>query len=96
MSNNIRPTIAAIGSVDNSKCIEEPLKTNINTSMDKIGTVDMHYADILRQLNQLIDANQIASISLQIVMKDGTIKTISSPEEQKKLLSQLVSTTTGN
>ena len=65
-------------------------------STDKIGTVDIHYADILKQLNQLIDADQIASINLQIVMKDGTIRTISSPEEQKKLLSQLVSSTSGN
>jgi hypothetical protein len=95
LSNNIT-AVAAIGSVDNSKCIEEPVKTNINTSMDKIGTVDIHYADILRQLNQLIDGDQIASINLQIVMKDGTIKTISSPEEQKKVLSQLVSSTSGN
>ena len=65
-------------------------------STDKIGRVDIHYADILKQLNQLIEADQIASINLQIVMKDGTIRTISSPEEQKKLLSQLVSSTSGN
>jgi hypothetical protein len=50
-------------------------------------------AEILDQLHQLIASNQIISINLQIVMKDGSVKTISTAGEQKKILSQLINDT---
>jgi len=53
-------------------------------------TADSHYADLIRQLNLMIDATQVQTINLEIVMKDGTVKIISSPDEQRKVLSQLV------
>ena len=62
----------------------------------KTDTTDHHYAEILNQLGTLIDANQVIAINLQIVMKDGTIKNISSPQEQKKILSQLVGSMSSN
>ena len=52
---------------------------------------DSHYADLIKQLNLMIDATQVQTINLEIVMKDGTVKIISSPDEQRKVLSQLVS-----
>ena len=56
----------------------------------KAGATDNHYAELIKQLNLMIDATQVETINLEIVMKDGSIKIISSPEEQRKVLTMLV------
>ena len=57
----------------------------------KVGSVaDSHYTDLIKQLNLMIDASQVETINLEIVMKDGSVKIITSPEEQRKFLSQMV------
>lgn len=58
--------------------------------VDSTGS-DSRYADLIKQLNLMIDATQVETINLEIVMKDGSVKIISSPDEQRKVLSQLVS-----
>ncbi len=80
----------------------EPAKADIicndvqaMNASDRIGVVEGRNAEILKQLSTLIDTNQILAINLQIVMKDGTVRTISSHQEQKKILAQLASGSTG-
>ncbi|MFN8310749.1 MAG: LysM domain-containing protein [Chitinophagales bacterium] len=62
----------------------------VDVSTVKLDPNATNYAEPMRMLNQSIDMNKIMVVNLQIVMKDGTTKTVSSPEEQKKLLNQLM------
>jgi LysM repeat protein len=49
------------------------------------------YQEKIKEINDDINLSQVMVINLQIVMKDGSVKTIKSPDEQKKILAQLVS-----
>jgi hypothetical protein len=96
----VKPTVAAPAMIDddcshNTNTVpatpDNTSKQNAATCEDKAGTSLNRNAEIMKQIGILLDANQIISINLQIVMKDGTVKTITSPDEQRKALSQLVS-----
>jgi hypothetical protein len=84
----------AIGEANTTTTIENANNgPAIDLTQAKIGVVENCNSDILNQLRTLIDANQIIAINLQIVLKDGSVRTISSHEEQKRILAQLA---TGN
>ena len=42
-------------------------------------------------LGDLKNSNKILVVNLQIVLKDGTVKTFTNPEDQKKMLSEITS-----
>ena len=42
-------------------------------------------------LDDLKSSNKVLVVNLQIVLKDGTVKTFSNPDEQKKMLSEITS-----
>ena len=49
------------------------------------------YQEKIKEITDDVNLSQVMVINLQIIMKDGSVKTIKSPDEQKKILAQLVS-----
>jgi hypothetical protein len=71
--------------------------SNIDLMKVAAGNLDVAQADLncletnaAINSEKPIDASQILIINLQIVMKDGSTRTISSPDEQRKILAQIV------
>jgi murein DD-endopeptidase MepM/ murein hydrolase activator NlpD len=73
---------------------EDTVQTSENNT-EKIGVAENRNVEILKQLGLPIDANQVIAINLQIVMKDGSVRTISSHEGQKKILAQFAMNSSG-
>jgi LysM repeat protein len=68
---------------DNNVTIVDMNKINVNQ------VTGPDYAGSARQLSDAINSDRVIIVNLQIVLKDGTVKTYSDPEDQKRVLSQI-------
>ena len=68
---------------DNSITIVDMNKIKVNPVPLSTETAEL--------LGDLKNSNKVLVVNLQIVLKDGTVKTFSNPEDQKKMLSEITS-----
>ena len=68
-----------------------PNATVVDVTKIKVDPTANTYKDSAKELNSAIDTKMVTVLNLQIVMKDGSVKTYTNRDDQKRVLSQLAS-----
>lgn len=67
-----------------------PVNKGVISSEMAALTPNSYFAEVVRQMDLLVDPMDIKTINVQILMNDGSVQIINTPEEQKKVLAQLI------